>query len=219
MQLVNIDHSPYAARVRIQIRKKGLPITMTESPVPRKTPAFLQAFPLAKIPLLALDNGDHLPESVAIMEYLEDSFPAPPLRPQEPLATARMRVLSCFTDTHLGPALAPLFRALLLSDTGVDTGRQMDIVRNELDKLDRWLAADVPLSQRSLHLGDLVLAPTFWYVLALAQQFGAADIAGGFERVQSWWTQVNEDPEVSRAMGEMDTAFRAFTDTLQKPVP
>lgn len=213
MKLVNIDHSPYAARVRIQVRKKNLPVEMIESPVPRKTPAFFQAFPLGKIPLLQLDSGEYLPESIAIMEYLEDCFPAPALRPDSPLQRAHMRVLSGFTDTHLGPALSPLFRVLLLADAGVDKVAQLGAVRAELEKLDHWLAATTSPAERSLHLGDLVLAPTFWYALTLASLFGNGNIHSGLQQVQNWWTWVNNDTEVERAVGEMDSAFRTFMDT------
>ncbi|MCB0197996.1 MAG: glutathione S-transferase N-terminal domain-containing protein, partial [Anaerolineae bacterium] len=57
MKLINLDHSPYAARIRIQIRKKNLPIEIIAPPLPLKSPEFMQKFTLGKIPLLELDDG------------------------------------------------------------------------------------------------------------------------------------------------------------------
>ena len=216
MKLINLDHSPYAARIRIQIRKKNLPIEIIAPPLPLKSPEFVQKFTLGKIPLLELDDGSYLPESVAILEYLEDCYTAIPLRPKSAVATARMRVLMSFADTHFGPALFPLFRALINPDAEINREQQIAAIRAELGKLDRLLAEDIPLSNRTLHLGDITLVPTLWYATAVLPLFGEADILGGFERVLAWWAWVNKDAEISCTLAEMDTAFRAFASTLKK---
>lgn len=104
MRLINLDHSPYAARVKIQILQKQLPIEFIAPPLELKSEAFLQAYPLGKIPLLELDGGQYLAESIAIMQYLEEVFPQPSCMPAKALERANMRVMMSYTDTHLGPA-------------------------------------------------------------------------------------------------------------------
>ena len=85
-----MDHSPYATRVRMQITKKQLDIAIEPPPVPIQTPEFMARFPLGKIPVLELDDGSQIPDSWAIMEYLEDVSPAVSLRPEGATARAHM---------------------------------------------------------------------------------------------------------------------------------
>ena len=101
MKLYNLDHSPYATRVRVQIRKKELDVAIEAPPVALGSPEFIQRFPLGKIPVLELDDGSQLPDSWVIMEYLEDVMPALPLRPQGARACAHMQLLARYTDTYL----------------------------------------------------------------------------------------------------------------------
>ena len=215
MKLVNLDHSPYAARIRIQIAKKKLPVTLIEPPVKLKTPEFFQRFPLAKIPLLELQSGEYLPESVAIMEYLEDCFPDNALRPDNPLEAAHMRVISSFTDTHLGPALSPLFRALLIPGVDVDKAQQIEVVAAVLENFNRWLKTDTPMSERTLHLGDLILAPTLWYTIEVTKLFGKDNILDNLDNVQAWWHWVNSDIDVKHVMDEMNVAYQTFISSLK----
>ena len=104
MKLYNLDHSPYATRVRMQIFKKDLPVTIEPPPAPARTPQFLARFPLGKIPVLELDDGSQLPDSWVIMGYLEDVMPAVSLRPEGARANAHMQLLARYADTCLGPA-------------------------------------------------------------------------------------------------------------------
>jgi maleylacetoacetate isomerase len=55
---------------------------------------FLRINPQGLVPALALDDGQVLTQSVAIMEYLEEMYPAPPLLPAGPSARARVRALT-----------------------------------------------------------------------------------------------------------------------------
>lgn len=216
MQLINLDHSPYAARIRIQIRKKNLPIEVIPPPVALKSDEFKQRFTLGKVPVLLLEDGGYLPESVAIMEYLEDSFPTQALRPKSALAAARSRVMVSYADTHLGPALFPLFRLLLGVDPNVDAAKQAAAMRVEFDKLDRWLQQDTPLEQRALHLGDIALIPTLWYCTALLPIVQQPNVWEEFPQVVAWWRWVNTDPAVVATLEEMTTAFNAFAASLKK---
>tara|TARA_R110000744_G_scaffold31715_1_gene74441 strand:- start:1097 stop:1744 length:648 start_codon:yes stop_codon:yes gene_type:complete len=210
MQLINLDHSPYATRVRILIRKKQLDIAPVAPSLALKTPEFLAVYPLGKIPLLALDDGQYLPESIAIMEYLEDAFPQRPLRPDMPLEAARSRVMASFTDTHLAPALLPYFKAMMLPEFTFDQSAQYDIVRVTLEKLDQWLKANVDLKGRALTMGDIVLAPTFWWVNVTVGANAKNQITDGLDNLNQWWDWVCSDADVKQGISEMASAFAAF---------
>ena len=80
MKLINLAHSPYAARVRMAAYAKGIDLELID-PEGLGTPSFKQYNTLGNVPVL--DTGElRIPESSVIMDYLEDRFPEPPLRPR-----------------------------------------------------------------------------------------------------------------------------------------
>lgn len=211
MKLYNLDHSPYATRVRIQSYKKSLDLDVQLPPVPLGSPEFLQRFPLGKVPVLELDDGSQVPDSWVIMEYLEDVFPEAPLRPDDAMARAQMRALARCADTNLGPAaLFPLFASVSSAgDAGV-AGPLLAALDDELARLERLLLSHPDCRQRQLHIGDIALVPHLDYVHLLAPMFGNSQPLAAFGQVRAWWEWVCEDPAVSRASGEMREAVKAF---------
>ena len=82
MKLYHQDGAPNPRRVKIFAAEKGIdlelvPITMLKGE--HKTPEFLQKNPSGKIPVLELNDGRCIPESVAICRYLEALEPEPNL--------------------------------------------------------------------------------------------------------------------------------------------
>ena len=81
MQLLGVDTSPYARKVRIVLEEKGIPYeyvrarpSLPGSPVPDYNP-------LAKVPVLVRDDGRGLYDSPVIVEYLDGLVPEPRLIP------------------------------------------------------------------------------------------------------------------------------------------
>lgn len=68
-------------------------------------PEFLKLNPNGLVPVLVHD-GNVIIESTVINEYLDDVFPEVPLRPEDPVERARMRVWSKFIDDYFSPALS-----------------------------------------------------------------------------------------------------------------
>jgi glutathione S-transferase len=68
-------------------------------------PAFVKINPNGQVPVL-VHNGATITESTVINEYLEDVFPAVPLRPKDPVERARMRIWGKFIDEYFCPALS-----------------------------------------------------------------------------------------------------------------
>lgn len=211
MKLYNLDHSPYATRVRMQIIKKGLDISIEPPPVPQRTPEFIARFPLGKIPVLELDDGSQLPDSWVIMEYLEDVMPAVSLRPEGARARAHMQLLARYADTYLGPgALFPLFTRVQVAGGTKDAGDALAALDTELARLQRLLDSLPDFRQRSLHLGDIALAPTMDYVLLLGPMFGRADPLADTPSVAAWWEWVTGDPAVAEGSAQMRNAVKQF---------
>jgi glutathione S-transferase len=208
LKLFNLDHSPYATRVRIQIKRGQLPVTIESPPARLRTPEFVTQFPYAKIPVLQLDDGSHLSDSWVILEYLESCFTQSGLLPADALERAAMQTLARCADTCLGPgAVFPMFGAVAKRDNATALIEGMDA---ELARLERVLAGQGDVTARSLHLGDVALAPHISYLLLLAPLFGAKDVLSGYDAVSAWWQWVNTDAAVAGELGVMQQAAAAF---------
>lgn len=74
--------APNPRRVRIFLAEKGVSVPLEDVSIrdrAHKSPEFRQKNSLGQLPVLELDDGTHLSESVAICRYLEELHPAPPL--------------------------------------------------------------------------------------------------------------------------------------------
>jgi len=84
MILYDAARCPYCARVRIVLAEKGLGYETVEIDLSDR-PAWLYAKnPSGRVPVLEEDGGFVLPESLVIMEYLDERFPEPPFWPADP---------------------------------------------------------------------------------------------------------------------------------------
>ena len=85
-------------RVKIYLAEKGLKDIEQVDFLPPfnelRSPAFLAKNPAGRIPVLELDDGTWLPESDAIIEYLEELYPEPPMLGTTPLERAWVRAFS-----------------------------------------------------------------------------------------------------------------------------
>ena len=94
LHLYHHNSSVCAAKVRIALAEKGLAWdgTLMTLQGDQFDPAYLRLNPNAVVPTLVHD-GRAIIESNVILEYLDDAFPTPPLRPAEPADRADMRLL------------------------------------------------------------------------------------------------------------------------------
>jgi glutathione S-transferase len=82
MQLYDGGRVPNARRVRIFLAEKGITVPMTPVDLGKKdhkSEAFTKLNPLQRVPVLVLDDGTVLTESIAICRYFEELHPTPPL--------------------------------------------------------------------------------------------------------------------------------------------
>jgi glutathione S-transferase len=93
IELWHATHSTCSQKVRLCLAEKGLAWQSHFVDLRRfqhLEPGFLALNPAAMVPVLR-DGGRVIRESLVINEYLDDAYPAPALRPRDPLARARMR--------------------------------------------------------------------------------------------------------------------------------
>jgi maleylpyruvate isomerase len=96
MILYGYSLSSASYRVRIALALKGLEVATVAIHLRRgehRQPDFLQLNSQGFVPALRLDDGEVLTQSIAIIEYLEEMHPEPPLLPSPPAERARVRAL------------------------------------------------------------------------------------------------------------------------------
>ena len=103
--------SNYYNKVKLALLEKEIPFT-EELAMPSQEPAFLDVSPRGKVPFLKA-GGTTLCESQAIVEYLEDAWPAIPLYPADPLERARCREIIQILELHVELVARRLYPAAL----------------------------------------------------------------------------------------------------------
>jgi maleylacetoacetate isomerase len=104
-------------RVRVALTLKGLhaeEISIDLLKGKQSSPDYLAVNPQGVVPALILDDGGPpLFQSIAILEYLEEMRPEPPLRPKDPRGRARVRGLSLIAAADGHPLITPRIRNYL----------------------------------------------------------------------------------------------------------
>jgi len=124
MKLFTYWRSLATYRVRVALNLKGITpdevINVNLHEGKQREEVYRKINPMMALPALIEDDGNVLFESLAILEYLDETHPEPPLLPKEPKARARVRgiaqIIAC--DTH--PLIVPRVREYLASTYKVD---------------------------------------------------------------------------------------------------
>ena len=106
MKLYTYFRSSAAFRVRIALNLKGLKYEPQLISLPKgahRDPQYAKVNPQALVPTLVTDEGMHLAQSLAIIEYLEETHPQPALIPKEARGRARVRSLSLLIACEIHP--------------------------------------------------------------------------------------------------------------------
>ena len=106
MKLHNYFRSSASFRVRIALALKGLdyeylPVHIAKGEHRRESYSAIS--PSNLVPTLETDAGERLGQSLAIMEYLDETHPEPPLLPGDPLGRARVRALALLIACEIHP--------------------------------------------------------------------------------------------------------------------
>jgi maleylpyruvate isomerase len=105
MRLHGFFRSAASYRVRIGLALKGIPAEQSFYVLRKgeqRSPAYLEKNPQGLVPALELDDGTVLTQSLAILEYLDETHPAPAFLPKDALERARVRAfaLAIACDIH-----------------------------------------------------------------------------------------------------------------------
>ena len=210
MKLHSWDISPYAARVRMQIYAKGLTRIATEQTPFLLTQKFYEERPLSRIPSLEIDDGDAIPESAVIAEYLEEIHPEPSLLGSTPRENAHIRTLARIGDLYLintAFTLASLTRTLA-AQTPDPTGIESIVallsgqLASSIRTLDRMIGRDGFACLGRLTLADCALVPALSYVQYMLLNRGLADPIAANANVAAYQAAIQGQEPAARVLAE-----------------
>ena len=207
--------SAYTAKLRIALQAKGLRFEEREPEGGYRSAAWRARQPTGTIPALEVD-GVLLAESEAIVEYLEDEHPTPPLLPGTPLQRAQARFLARFHDLHLEPrvrALFPLVRDAARTPAQVQAAAAA--VQDKLDLLAR-LARPAPfLAGPTLGAADLGMVVSVLLAQRLLGALGAPPALA--PPLQAWLAAAQAHPAVVAGLAPWRPATEHWLSTAFVP--
>ena len=198
MILHDLSAGMHPRRVRIFMAEKGISIERREVDAAggaNALPDFLRLNPLGKLPVLELDDGSAIAESLAICRYLEALHPQPPLMGQTPQASAHIEMWTLRMDHELSQPIALAF----VHSSDFYRGRVEQVpevagwARNRALQTMAWL--DGELAERSHIAGDdYTLADIVAQCACVLGKATGLRIPVEFTNLSRWFADVTARP-------------------------
>lgn len=199
MKLYYSPIAPNPTRVRIYVGEKGIDdlemelVSLIEGQ--QNSDLHRRRSPLGTLPVLELDDGSFLTESTAIIEYLEELHPDPPMIGTTPEERAKVRELDRLADIGVLISFARTVHA-----TKSPLGRPpcpevaTDAIRRVPDVLailDRRLEQHTFLGGDRPCIADCTLRAAYGFA-----EFGGIEVPSGFTQIGRWRKAMDERPSV-----------------------
>jgi len=179
LTLYDAARCPYCARVRIALAEKGVEYETVVIDLSNRPAWIYEKNATGRVPVLE-EDAFVLPESVVIMEYLEERYPEPALWPSDPAERALGRLWIERFDDRLGRDYYTLRR-----------GGERKPLDERLGALDRALEASPFLSGREYGLADIAYVP---WILRARENPGVA--LESFPSLAAWFERLSERPSI-----------------------
>lgn len=208
MKLYMFQVAPNPTRVRLYIAEKAeagtpMPIEEVSLNLPKgehRSEEHLARNPLGNLPVLELDDGSFLTESLAIIEYLEECYPTPPMIGVEPKARAQTRRLERLCETSV---LAPLAQVVHATRSPLGLPASPEVAERFSKSLETGLRVvdEILCDGRPFVAGAAVTHADCTLQAALQfGRFGGVEIAPGFKNVHRWDAAYRERPAAKKVL-------------------
>jgi glutathione S-transferase len=198
MILHDLSAGMHPRRVRIFLAEKGVSIERREVDAgggANATQDFIRLNPLGKLPVLELNDGSAIAESLAICRYFEATYPDPPLMGRTPREAADVEMWTLRMDHELSQMITLVF--VHSSDFYRGRAEQISEVANwargraieTMNWLDRELAGRRHIAGENYTLADIVAQ----CACVLGKAVGLR-IPSDMTNLSRWFTEVTARP-------------------------
>ena len=217
LKLCGFSVSNYYNKVKLALLEKGVPFE-EETVYTSQDETMKKQSPMGKVPFLRTDSGI-LTESQVLIEYIEDTYPEPPLYPRDAFARAKCRELIEHIELHLELPARRLYGEAFFG------GSASDETKKEVEKL---LAKGLQSVARLARFEPFIAGKEFshadcaaWVHLPLVSQatkkiYGRDFISEMFADAKPYLKMVGERPPAQKVNADRAAAFEAFQTKLKK---
>src|SRR6185295_2355363 len=198
MKILQTKTAPNPRRVRIFLAEKGIEVPFEELDILKglKTPEFTRLNPIQRVPVLVLDDGTAIAESIAICRYFEETKPEPTLFGKGAKQRAIVEMWNRRVEMELLARVAAAFRHL-----------HPAAAQLEVPQVPAWGEANKPRAQEVLQIMDQELGKRRFiagddYSVADITALVAVDFAkparverpAGLDNLTRWHQEVSSRP-------------------------
>jgi glutathione S-transferase len=194
--------APNPRRVRIYLAEKSISIPTQQIAMIKgehKSPEFLDLYPIGQVPVLALDDGRMIGESIAICRYFEALYPEPALFGRGAVEIAETDMWLRRIELTLGTALRNIwvhthpFTATVVKHQYKDFGEsQRPLAVEAMRRINDTLAAQAFLSGEGFSVADISLLATVDF-----GTFIGMGIPEDLTALQDWHQRVSARPSAA----------------------
>jgi len=188
---LDTKRAPNPRKLRIYLAEKG-PLNLSVKELDlrageQRTPEFLKKNPFAGVPILELDDGTVIAETLAIMEYLEELYPDPPLIGADPVTRALVRMWErrCEIGVYLPASRMVLSKGEVSEHARKTLVARLALVNAGLEGRD-WVAGHFSIADIMLLIG-----------LDTAHHGGQFALDPGWTNVSRWYERMKARPSAS----------------------
>ena len=201
MKLHEFPGAPNPKKVRVYLAEKGIEVPSVVVNIvtgENRQPDFLKKNPMGGLPVLELDDGTFLPESLAIIEYFEELHPNPPMIGTTPLERARVRALERLCELSILGRIAvifqnthPLFASRLKQSADAAESARTALATN-LKVLDEKVGSNAFVAGPKPTIADCTLLAAFQFA-----EFGQIAIDPSLKNLHRWYESFKQRPSAA----------------------
>ena len=199
MKLYDLPASPNARRVRVFIAEKNLQIEMVPINMmtgENKTEEYLSKNPLGRMPLLELDDGTCIAESIAICRYLENEHPDPPLFGTSSLEQAMIEMWQRRMEFQFLNPMINIFRNTheMWKDRMIQIPQIAEIESKDVEEKMVWLNRELEgreyIAGETYSVADITAQCAF----VMGKAAVGIRIPEDLSNLNAWWSRVTSRP-------------------------
>ena len=196
MKLYYFPVAPNPTKVLIYLKEKGIDIELQLVDLregQQNSPEHLARNPRGALPVLELDDGEYLTESLPIIEYLEELYPEPSMIGATPLERARTRAFERQVEVGV---MNPMARYVHATNSPLGLPPRPEIAAAEWERLQNALPRiDKQIGDAPFAAGDApsIVDCTLFAALLFGEIFGTA-VTDDFDNIRRWRSAFGERP-------------------------